>query len=139
MTANVKMTYGNGAPPRGGAATAAKGERTHPRVPDLGPGLDFIERFGDDAGEALFMASLAMLEQAAVRAREGTWGRWSHFPRGEVRRLRRDVGRAMRLAHQALLLQEEVNESLHRLTNGVELDADLRDAAVRATKPRRVK
>ncbi len=85
------------------------------------------------------MASIAMLEQAAARAKEGTWGRWSHYPRGEVRRLRRDVARAMRLAHQALLLQEGVNADLHRLTHGVELDAELREAAVRASKPRRVK
>lgn len=78
------------------------------------------------------MAGIAMLEQAAVRAREGVWGRWKHYPRGEVRRLRRDVARALRLIHEAVLLQEQVSEELRDLTR------DLTDIAVEAgRKPRR--
>jgi len=82
-----------------------------------GVGLDLLERFGDDAGEALWQAGLAMLERAANRGREGAWGRYQHHPRGELRRLRRDLARAMRMCREATHLQEHVNAELRALTS----------------------
>lgn len=97
----------------------------------IGPGLDFVERFGDDAGEALFMAGLAMLDQALARAREGTYGRFRHYPRGELRRLRKDVSRGLTMCRQAAKLQDLVNDELYSLTH------DLNEAARAAGARRR--
>lgn len=81
----------------------------------------FGARYGDEAAEIIWAASLSMLEQAAKRAGEGTWGRWRNFPRGELRRLRSDVARALALARLAVALEAESNaagadlaDELHR-------------------------
>jgi hypothetical protein len=92
---------------------------------ESGPGLNFVDRFGDDAGEALFMAGIAMIEQAVNRAREGVYGRWRYFPGGEVRKLRQQIARGLRLVHEAQLLQDHVNDELRALTQPIdELLAD---------------
>jgi len=87
---------------------------------DPGTGLNFVDRFGEEAGEALFMAGVAMLEQAVARAREGVYGRWKYFPAGEVRKLRRDVARALRLVHEAQRVQDLVNEELRELSRPID-------------------
>lgn len=99
-----------------------------------GFGLELLDRFGDDAGEALWQAGLAMLEQAAVRGREGAWGRYQHFPAGELRRLRRDVARALLLCRQATILQAQVSAELRALTRP-DLAGDLLE---RLPKQRRI-
>lgn len=91
----------------------------------------FVERYGEDAAEATWWAALAMLERATTLAREGQFGRWRHYPRGELRRLRRDVSRALLLARCAVDLQDESNETYRELTE------DLRAEASRAAAARR--
>jgi hypothetical protein len=100
---------------RGSAPASSAAEKQMPGE-ILGQGLDFVERFGDEAGEALFNAGLAMIDQAVGRAREGVWGRWRFYPRGEVRKLRRDIARALRMIRQAQLLQEQISSELRDLT-----------------------
>lgn len=86
----------------------------------------FGTRHGDEVAEIVWAASLTMLEQAAKRAGEGTWGRWRNFPRGELRRLRSDVARALALAHLAVALEAESNAA------GADLSEELRRAAAKA-------
>lgn len=86
----------------------------------------FGARYGDETAEIIWAAALSMLEQAARRAGEGTWGRWRNFPSGELRRLRRDVARALALARLAVALEAE------EVAAGADLAEDLRRAASRA-------
>ena len=70
---------------------------------------DDLERWIDhDAGqasEALWLAALAMIEQTGATERT-RMGQWTHWPRGRVRRLRRDLAHALALARIALELAE---------------------------------
>lgn len=91
----------------------------------------FVERFGDRAAEAVWWAALAMLERAAHEAREGQWGRWRYHPRGELRRLRRDLLPALMLARLAVAIQEDENDFLH------ELNREARQAVEEAERQRR--
>lgn len=86
----------------------------------------FGARYGDEVASVVWTAALGMLEQAAKAAREGNWGRWRNYPRGELRRLRRDVARALELARLAVALQAEADDA------GADLAEDLRRAASHA-------
>jgi hypothetical protein len=90
--------------------------------------------YGDETAEIVWAASLTMLEQAAKRAGEGTWGRWRNFPRGELRRLRRDVARALELARLAVALEAEADAAGADLAE--ELHRAARAAAARAGRER---
>jgi hypothetical protein len=85
-----------------------------------------LEGHGEDAAEAAWLSALALVDRATGRAREGQYGRWSSYPGGELRRLRRELAAALRLARFAVLLQETENERLRDLT------ADLRRSAAEA-------
>jgi hypothetical protein len=110
----------------GGAATSAAGEES--RV-EVGPGLQFVERFGDDAGEALWYAGLALLDQAVKRGQEGAYGRFRHFPGGELRRLRKDLARGLSMCRESCTLQDLVNGELRELTR--DLDEQAQEAGRR--------
>lgn len=86
----------------------------------------FSARYGDETAEIVWASALSMLEQAAKRAGEGTWGRWRFFPQGELRRLRRDVARALALARLAVALEVEENAA------GADLAEELRREAAKA-------
>lgn len=83
----------------------------------------FGARYGDEVANVVWTAALGMLEQAAAAAREGIWGRWRTYPRGELKRLRRDVARGLALARLAVALQDEADASDRDLAE------DLRRAA----------
>jgi hypothetical protein len=102
------------------AAPLTSVDRTSPGV--SGALAFFLERYGDAAAEAVWLASLAMLERAIRDAREGP-GRWRLNPSGELRRLRRDVAGALLMARVAVELQDATQVRFD------ELDRDLRDAA----------
>jgi hypothetical protein len=91
----------------------------------------FVERRGDRSAEIVWGAALEMIRQAAEEAKEGKWGRWRHYPKGELRRLRRDLAEALELAHLAVALQEE-ERAQH-----ADLDRELHEAAVEAGRRRR--
>lgn len=91
----------------------------------------FLERHGRDVPEILYVAGLAWLEQAAREAREASLARWRHYPRGELRRIRRDVARALRLLDLAVSAQEDENARTRTLAQ------DLRDEAERAARASR--
>lgn len=82
--------------------------------------LDFLAEVGD-APEVVWAAAIAMLRRATNEAEEARWGRFRAFPEGQVRRLREDVARAMKLARLAQAMQtadcerdRELHEDLHR-------------------------
>jgi hypothetical protein len=86
----------------------------------------FGARHGDEVGEIVWAAAIGLLEQAAGTAREGTWCRWRTYPRGELRRLRSNVSRALALARLAVALQDESDAATGDLAE------DLRQAAAYA-------
>jgi hypothetical protein len=71
----------------------------------------FVDRYGDEAAEVAWMAGLAWLERAADSAREGKWGRFRHYPGGELRRLRLDVSRALQLCRDNDLMRALTQEA----------------------------
>lgn len=91
----------------------------------------FVSRRGDRAAEVVWDAALAMLERAFRDARESSESRWRWYPRGELRRLRRDVAEALELARLAVALREEEQEQSR------ELDEELTRTAAEAGKARR--
>jgi hypothetical protein len=99
-----------------------------PRVDELS---GFLELAGDRAAETLWLAALSMIERAVAEAREGKWSRFRAFPRGELRRLRRDLAEALLMARLAAAVQIDDNE----LTR--ELMRPLREAAEREGAERR--
>lgn len=90
--------------------------------------------YGDETAEIVWAAALTMLEQAAQRAGEGTWGRWRNFPRGELRHLRTDVARALSLARLAVALEAEASSAGADMAE--ELHRAARAAAARAGRER---
>lgn len=76
-----------------------------------------LELYADRAGEAAWLAGLSMLERAGIESREGIYGRWRHYPRGELRRVRREVSAALQLLRVAVALQEAENASLRALND----------------------
>lgn len=91
----------------------------------------YVERRGDRAAEVAWEASLALIVKAVDDAREGRFGRWRAYPRGELRRLRRDLAEGLELARLAVALQEEDREQTR------ELDGELRGLAGDAGRARR--
>jgi hypothetical protein len=91
----------------------------------------FLQEHGDDAAEAAWLAAIALIENACGRGREGQFGRWRAFPRGELRRLRRDIAAGLRLARFAVVLQDAENARYD------ELEVELREAAAEAGRKRR--
>lgn len=91
----------------------------------------FVERRGDRAAEVVWDAALVMLERACADAREAQSARWRSWPRGELRRLRRDLAEGLELARLAVALQEEDHEQ------GREMDRDLVELAAAAGKAQR--
>lgn len=92
----------------------------------------FVDRYGDESAEVLWWAALAWIERAAHEAREAHFGRWRYYPRGELRRLRRDLLPALMLARAAVALQEEANEHIRELD--LELRAEAERIAARARR-----
>lgn len=90
----------------------------------------WIERDAGAASEGLWLAALALIERAAADER-ARLGQWRHWPRGRVRRLRRDLAHALELARIALALEEAEQ------ARADELAAELRAAAAEAGKRRR--
>lgn len=98
------------------------------RIP---PGLEaWIDRDAGAAAEGLWLAALAMIGRVADEERTRV-GQWHHWPRGRVRRLRRDLAHAIALARIALELEEAEQ------TRADELAAEIRAAAAEAGKRRR--
>lgn len=94
----------------------------------------FIRDFGDEAGEALWTASLALMRRAVGRAEEGAWGRWRHAPETESRRLRRDLAAALKMARLAVRVQEYENDELRRLTAGADAKVEAADREARSRR-----
>lgn len=94
----------------------------------------FIRDFGDEAGEALWTASLALMRRAIGRAEEGAWGRWRNAPDVEARRLRRDLAAALRMARLAVRVQAYENAELRRLTAGEDEKAERADSEARSRR-----
>lgn len=93
--------------------------------------IAYLDRRGDRAAEVAWTAALALVVQAADDAREARWGRWRHHPRGELRRLRRDLAEALELARLAVALQEQEHEQR------AALELELAEAAAEAGRRRR--
>lgn len=110
---------------------AAPARADTPEIGAVGLFQAFIDQYGEDAAEATWLAALAMIERAVTLAREGQFGRWRHHPRGELRRLRRDIARGLLLARCAVELQDESNAIYRALTD------DLAAVAADAAKARR--
>jgi hypothetical protein len=89
-----------------------------------------VSALGDDAAEAAWTSALALVEQAAQRAREGRFGRWRNYPDADLRRLRRDVAQALWLARTACAMQHAGNDLVADLTAGAR-EAGHREAAAR--------
>lgn len=85
----------------------------------------------DDAPEVVYLAAVAMLERAVTEAREFRPSQWRYYPRGQLRRLRRNVAQGLALARVAVNLQEAQNDA------GRELDRELREQAAEAGRRRR--
>ena len=97
----------------------------------LAPLAELFEQEGDRAAETVYMAAVAMLERAAVEARESHGRRWRVYPKAELRQLRRDVALAMRLARTACAIHEV------ELARDEAMYAELRAAAEEAGRARR--
>jgi len=87
--------------------------------------LAFLED-ASDAPEVLWAAGLAMIERAVSEAKEARYGRFRHYPAGQLRRLRRDLSDGLKLSRLAVVLQEADT------ARGAELDAELHAAAAAA-------
>lgn len=98
---------------------------------DVGGLQAYVERRGDRAAEVAWDAALALIRRAADDAGEGRWGRWRFYPKGELRRLRRDLAEGLELARLAVALCEE--DKLQT----AELDAELAEVAAEAGRARR--
>jgi len=72
-----------------------------------------------------------MLERAIGEAKEGRFGRFRAYPEGQLRRLRTDVARGMKLVRLATAMQVADREL------GRELEEELHEQAVTAGKARR--
>jgi hypothetical protein len=92
--------------------------------------LRFLEDV-DDAPEVVWDAALAMVERAVSEARARSSSQWRYHAPGELRRLRRRVGAAMRLARLAAALQEAAQ------AHERDLDRELREQAAQAAAERR--
>src|SRR5579871_3100607 len=89
--------------------------------------LQFLEDVGD-APEILWAAALAIVARGLREAEEARHGRFRHNPNGQVRRLRAEMARGLKLARLAAAVQEE--QSVREST----LDADLVARAAAAAK-----
>jgi hypothetical protein len=71
----------------------------------------YLERLdhydADEVAAAVWWTAISRLELAVQEARQGLDGRWRSYPRGELRRLRRNVAGAFALARFAVELDEE--------------------------------
>lgn len=92
--------------------------------------LAFLED-ATDAPEVLWAAGVAMIRRAASEAEEGRFGRLRHYPRGELRRARRDLAQGLRLLRIAAALIEADDE------RDSELAEELHARAVEAGRARR--
>lgn len=107
-----------------GIAGAAAPSMTALNTSPLRSALDrYLERHGERAAETAWLASLAMVERAAQDAREGQWGRWQFYPRGELRRLRGEIAAALELARLAAYSQQAVNDRERALDLAATLQA----------------
>lgn len=97
----------------------------------------FLDRHGDAVGEIAWATALGWLDHAIARARESRHGRWTMNPDGELRRLRYEVGQAMRVARFAVGLQGYENERRRDLVRELQhelvdkIDRERRQAASR--------
>jgi hypothetical protein len=91
----------------------------------------FIERYGHEAPEVVWLAACAWLERAAETAKEVPFSRLKWYPNGELGRLRRDMAAGLQLARFAVALQEEENEAMR------EMGAALHEVAAEEAKKRR--
>jgi hypothetical protein len=92
--------------------------------------MQFLADVGD-APEVMWAAAIAMMRRATAEAEEARYGRFRHYPQGQLRRLREDVARGMKLARLAAALQEADDE------RGRELHEELHESAVAAAGRRR--
>ncbi len=90
----------------------------------------FLAEVGD-APEVVWAAGIAMLERAIGEAKEARHGRFRAYPDGQLRRLRTDVARGMKLVKLAAAMQ-----NADRVADR-ELDEHLHQAAVDAGKAKR--
>lgn len=72
--------------------------------------VDLLERMGDEAADAAWLAGVAALEKAALDARAALEFRWRSYPRGELRALRRNVKQGLALCRLAMLTAEADRE-----------------------------
>jgi hypothetical protein len=92
--------------------------------------LEFLTDVGD-APEVIWAAAIAMLRRATGEAEEGRFGRFRSSPEVQLRRLREDLARGLKLARLAAAMQEAYIERDHELAD------DLHAQAVAAGSARR--
>jgi hypothetical protein len=92
--------------------------------------LQFLEEVGD-APEVIWAAAVAVMRRALGEAEEARFGRFRHYPQGQLRRLRSDVSRALKLARLAVDMQEAETERDRELTVDLHAQAAAAGAAAR--------
>jgi hypothetical protein len=83
----------------------------------------FVESFGDEAAEAIWLAACAWLERSAALARDTLDNRFRWYPKGELDRLRREIAAALQLARFACAVQSEENDMLTALMRPIREEA----------------
>ena len=83
----------------------------------------FVERFGDEAAEVIWLAACAWLERSAALARDTLDNRFRWYPAGELHRLRREIAAALQLARFAAGVQAEENDMLAALMRPIREEA----------------
>lgn len=91
----------------------------------------FVERFGEQASEVIWLAACAWLERAGMKGRETISNRFHWYPDGELKQLRREIAGALALAHLACTLKAEDNDLVAALTRPAREEAARQGAARR--------
>jgi hypothetical protein len=87
--------------------------------------LQLLEQHADDVADGAYLAGLAMLEEAADRARQALDYRWRSSPRTELSALRRRLQLATTLVRFAVRVREYDDERYEQKIRENEMLADL--------------
>jgi hypothetical protein len=99
-----------------------------PGVPDFAA---FVEHFGDEAAEVIWLAACSWLERSAALARDTLDNRFRWYPAGELHRLRREIAAALQLARFACAVQSEENDMYAALMRPIREEAAAKAKAKR--------
>jgi hypothetical protein len=105
-----------------------RGDDVTPGLPDF---ASFVERFGDEAAEVIWLAGCAWLERSAAAARDTLDNRFRWYPKGELDRLRREIAAALQLLRFASAVQAEENDMLTALMRPIREEAAAKAKAKR--------